>query len=228
MSNVVQLEAFESSLKARRIRWFISPLLPTIYPPGFQEQLFTESPPFQRRILLTSTASSEAWKMTDKWDMILVPQTQLDWSLILTIFMNQPPPTLVIATPETRIPPQIFQRCAQMGVKAPTFICLQVLSQPLPPPPTTFDATFFPPAKDVEDVLMDAMQTALVSVLSAHKLGDFTVKDALKDLRGAGATLVVSSIEDAEPTLYWYYASEQKSRGKDLLTSVVNTLLHRG
>jgi hypothetical protein len=228
MSNVVQLEAFESSLKARRIRWFISPLLSAIYPPGFQEQLLTESPPFQRRILLTSTASSEAWKMTDKWDMILVPQTQLDWSLILTVLLNQPPPTLVIATPETRIPPQIFQRCAQMGSKGPTFICLQGLSLPLPQSPTTFDATFFPPAKDVEDVLMDAMQTALLSVLSAHKLGDFTVKDALKDLRGAGATLVVSSIEETEPTLYWYYASEQKARGKDLLTSVVQTLLHRG
>jgi hypothetical protein len=227
MSNVVQLEAFESSLKARRIRWFISPLLPTIYPPGFQEQLFTESPPFQRRILLTSSASSEAWKMTDKWDMILVPQTQMDWSLVLTLLTHQPPPTLVIATPETRIPPQIFQRCIPLGTKAPTFICLQTLSLPLPPATVTFDATFFPPAKDVEDVLMEAMQAALKSVISDHKLGDFTVKDALKDLRGAGATLVVSSIEEAEPTLYWYYASEQKTRGKDLLTAVVQTLLHR-
>ena len=228
MSNVVQLEAFESSLKARRIRWFIHPLLPTIYPPGFQEQIFTESPPFQRRILLMSTASSEAWKMTEKWDMILVPQTQLDWSLVLTLLMNQPQPTLVIATPETRIPVQIFQRCAQMGVKAPTFICLQSLSLPLPPVSISFDATFFPPAKDVEDVLMEAMQAALKSVISDHKLGDFIVKDALKDLRGAGATLVVSSIEETEPTLYWYYASEQKTRGKDLLTSVIQTVLHRG
>ena len=166
--------------------------------------------------------------MTDKWDMILVPQTQMDWSLTLTVLMNQPPPTLVISTPETRIPPQIFQKCAHMGAKAPTFICLQTLSHPLPQAPISFDATFFPPAKDVEDTLMDAMQNALKSVISDHKLGDFTVKDALKDLRGAGATLVVSSIEETEPTLYWYYASEQRAKGKDLLTSVVQTLLHRG
>jgi hypothetical protein len=228
MSNVVQLEAFESSLKARRIRWFISPLHPTIYPPGFQEQLFTESPPFQKRILLTSVSSSEAWKMSDKWDIILVPQTQMDWSLVLTLCMNQPSHSLIVSTPETRIPVQIFQRCAQMGAKAPTFVCLQSLSLPLPQAPISFDATFFPPAKDVEDALMEAMQTALKSVISDHKLGDFTVKDALKDLRGAGATLVVSSIEETESTLYWYYASEQKARGKDLLTSVVQTLLHRG
>lgn len=227
MSNVVQLEAFESSLKARRIRWFVPPGAPTLYPPGFQEQTFTESPPFQRRILITSPTSSEAWKMTDRWDAILIPQTPMDWSLVLTVLINQPPPSLVICTPETKVPSQIFQKCMTLGNKAPTIICLQTLSLPLPPAPITFDATFFPPAKAVEDTLMDAMQTALQSLMSADKLGNFTVKDALKDLRGAGATLVISSIDDVSPTLYWYYASESKSRGKDLLASVVQTLLSR-
>jgi hypothetical protein len=58
MSNVVQLEAFEAPLRSRRIRWFLSPGTPITYPPGFQEQLFLETPPFQRRILLTTSASS--------------------------------------------------------------------------------------------------------------------------------------------------------------------------
>jgi hypothetical protein len=228
MSNVVQLEAFESSLQARRIRWFVPPGATALYPPGFQEQTFTESPPFQRRILITSPASSEAWKMTDRWDAVLMPQTPTDWSLVLTLLMNQPPPTLVLCTPETKVPSQIFQKCMTLGNKAPTIICLQTLSLPLPPVPITFDATFFPPAKAVEDTLMDAMQTALQSLMSADKLGNFTVKDALKDLRGAGATLAVSSIDDVSPSLYWYYASEPKSKGKDLLASVVQTLLSRG
>lgn len=228
MSNVVQLEAFESSLKARRIRWFVPPAAPTFYPPGFQEQIFTESPPFQRRILITSPASSEAWKMTERWDTILMPQSPTDWSLVLTFLMNQPPPSLVLTTPETRVPPQIFQKCATMGLKAPTIVCLQTLALPLQPPPVTFDATFFPPAKAVEDALMDAMQAALQNLISSDKLGSFNVKDALKDLRGAGATLVVSSIDDPEPSLYWYYASEPKTKGKDLFASVVQTLLSRG
>jgi hypothetical protein len=228
MSNVVQLEAFESSLKARRIRWFVPPAAPTLYPPGFQEQIFTESPPFQRRILITSPASSEAWKMTERWDTILIPQTPTDWSLVLTFLMNQPSPSLVLSTPETRVPPQIFQKCATMGLKAPTIVCLQTLALPLQPPPVTFDATFFPPAKAVEDALMDAMQAALQNLISSDKLGSFNVKDALKDLRGAGATLVVSAIDDPEQSLYWYYASEPKTKGKDLLASVVQTLLSRG
>jgi hypothetical protein len=228
MSNVVQLEAFESSLKARRIRWFVPPAAHTLYPPGFQEQIFTESPPFQRRILITSPASSEAWKMTERWDTILMPQTPTDWSLVLTMLMNQPPPSLVLTTPETRVPPQIFQKCATMGLKAPTIVCLQTLTLPLQPPPVTFDATFFPPAKAVEDALMDAMQAALQNLISSDKLGSFNVKDALKDLRGAGATLVVSAIDDPEQSLYWYYASEPKTKGKDLFASVVQTLLSRG
>lgn len=228
MSNVVQLEAFESSLKARRIRWFVPPQSPTLYPPGFQEQIFTESPPFQRRILITSTLSSEAWKMTERWDVILMPQTPMDWSLALTMLLNQPPPTLVFTTPETRVPPQIFQKCAAMGHKAPTFVCLQTLALPLPPPPVTFDATFFPPANAVEDALMDAMQASLQNLMSSDRLGNFSVKDALKDLRGAGATLVVSAIDDPDPSLYWYYASEPKTKGRDLLASVVQTILSRG
>ena len=227
MSNVVQLEAFESSLKARRIRWFVPPGAPTLYPPGFQEQIFTESPPFQRRILITSPLSSEAWKMTERWDAVLVPQTPMDWSLVLTILLNQPPPSLIITTPETRVPPQIFQKCAMLGLKAPTIVCLQTLALPLQPAPITFDATFFPPAKAAEDTLMDAIQASLQSVISGDKLASFSVKDALKDLRGAGAALVVSAIDDPEPSLYWYYASEPKSKGKDLLASVVQTLLSR-
>jgi hypothetical protein len=115
-----------------------------------------------------------------------------------------------------------------MGLKAPTIICFQTLMLPLQPPPVTFDATFFPPAKAVEDALMDAMQAALQNLISSDKLGSFNVKDALKDLRGAGATLVVSSIDDPESSLYWYYASEPKTKGKDLLASVVQTLLSRG
>jgi hypothetical protein len=228
MNNVVQLEAFEAPLHGRRIRWFLSPGAPALYPPGFQEQTLTESPPFQRRILITTQSSSEAWKMTDRWDAVFLPTTGTDWSLVLTFLLNQPPPSLVICTPEVKVPPAVFQKCVQAGLKAPTIVCLQILSLPLPQVPVSFDATFFPPAKVVEDSLMDAMQASLQSLVSSDRLGNFSVKDALKDLRGAGATLVVSSIEESEPSLYWYYASEQKTKGKDLLASVVQTLLARG
>jgi hypothetical protein len=228
MSKVVQLEAFESSLKGCRIRWFLPPGSPAVYPPGFQEQLFTESPPFQRRVLLTTNASLEAWKLLDSWDIIFCPTTPTDWSLVVTLLLNIPTPCLVICTPEVKAPQGFFAKVSQVPQKAPTIICFQTLSLPLPQASVSFHATFFPPAKAVEDILMDAMQEALTKLVSADKLGDFTVKDALKDLRGAGATLAVSSIEDPEPSLYWYYATETKLKGRDTMTSVIQTLLARG
>jgi hypothetical protein len=54
------------------------------------------------------------------------------------------------------------------------------------------------------------------------------MRDALKDLRGAGATLVISAIEEPDPSLYWYYAGEVRAKSKDVLSSVVYTLLNRG
>lgn len=223
----MQLEAFEAPLRGRRIRWFLNPGHGCSYPPGFQEQCFTESPPFARRVLITAPHSHEAWKMTDKWDAILMPTLSTDWSLTLTVILNQPAPTLVICSPEVKVPPAVFQKAAQTGVKAPTIICFQTLTLPAPQAPITFDATFFPPAKAVEDTLIDAIETVLPSLLSSDQMRGFVVKDALKDLRGAGATIVVSSIDDGQPTLYWYYASEYKSKGKDLLATVVQTLLSR-
>lgn len=228
MSNVVQLEAFESSLKGCRIRWFLTPGSPAVYPPGFQEQLFTESPPFQKRILITSDTSLDGWKLLDKWDLIVLPTTPTEWSLIVTFIVNLPSPSLVVCTPEVRAPQGFFAKCAQVPQKAPTIVCFQTLSLPLPQAAVSFHATFFPPAKAVEDTLMDAMQESLKKLVSSDKLGDFTVKDALKDLRGAGATLAVSSIEEPEPSLYWYYATELKVKGRDTMSSVIQTLLARG
>lgn len=227
MNNVVQLEAFEAPIKGRRLCWYLAPNAPALYPPGFQEQAFTESPPFQRRILLTTRASSEAWKLTDRWDAILLPTTPTDWSLALTVILNQPPPALVVVAPGCQVPAAVFQKAAQAGAKAPTFVILQPLSLPLPPHPVSFDAVFYPPSKAVDDTLTEAIQTSLRGLLSSEILRNFELKDALKDLRGAGATLAVSSIGEQEPGLYWYYASEPAAKGKDLLASVVQTLLLR-
>lgn len=227
MNNVVQLEAFESSLRGRCVRWFLAPGSPCLYPPGFQEQCFTDSPPFQRRILITSHESQEAWKLTDKWDAILCPTTPTDWSVAMTVVLHQAMPCLTLVTPECRVPGVFLTKSLQGSKGGLTIVCLQTLALPLPPAPITFDATFYPPAKAVEDTLMEAMQQSLQQLVSLGRLGSFTVKDALKDLRGAGATLAVSSIEERESTLYWYYATEQKVKGKDLLSSVVYTLLNR-
>lgn len=225
MNNVIQLEAFESSLKSRRLCWFLPQGAPTVLPPGFQEQFYTETPQYQRKILITSHNASEAWKLVERWDTILLPQTQTDWSIVLAILTNSPSPSLVVSTPEIRIPAVLFQKIATLGLKSPTIVCFQTLSLPFQPGPITFDAYFFPP---FDDSLMEATQAALLQLLPSEKIHSFSLKDAIKDLRGAGATIVTSRIEEAESSLYWYYATaEPRRKGKDLLATVVQTLLAR-
>lgn len=227
MSHVVQMEAFEAPLRSRRIRWFLLPSAPITYPPGFQEQLFLESPPFQRRILLTTSASSEAWKMVDRWDGILLPHTAADWSLALTLCMNQPAPALVIMTPELKPPPAFFIKCQTLGHKAPTIVHFQVLTIPVPPPAITFDATFFPPSKSFEDMTLEATQIILQQTLSSSILRNFDLKDAMRDLRGAGATIVVSNLGEQESVLEWVYATEAKRKQNDSLSAILQTMLLR-
>jgi hypothetical protein len=228
MNNVIQLEAFESPLKARRICWFLPQGAPAVLPPGFQEQLYTESPQYQRKILITSHHASEAWKLAERWDAILLPQTQTDWSVALAVMTNAQQPALIVSTPDIRIPAAVFQKMTPLGLKAPTIVCFQTMSLPFQSGPITFDANFFPPSQTIDDTLMEATQAALLQLLPSEKTRNFVLKDAIKDLRGAGATIVTSRIEEAEPSLYWYYASaEPRRKGKDLLASVVQTLLAR-
>jgi hypothetical protein len=227
MSNVVQLEAFEAPLHSRRIRWFLSAHAPAAYPPGFKEQCFLESPPFTKRILLASSQSSEAWKVADRWDVVFVPSTPADWSLALTVLLHQPSPAIVILTPECRAPSAFFQKLTQAGSKAPLVVQFAFLTVPPPPPQITFDATFFPPARKLEDVAIEATQLIFQQVLSSHILQNFTLKDAIRDLKAAGASFVISSIGDPEPTIYWYYATEQKSKANDVLSATIQTLLLR-
>jgi len=227
MSNVVHLEAFEAPLRGRRLRWFLAHGQPISYPPGFQEQCFIESPPFQRRILVMSHVSSEAWKLVDKWDGILVPATGADWSLVLAVTLNQPAPCLLVLTPEVKAPQAVFQKFQQQGVKSPSIVWFQNLVLPVPPSPVSFDATFFPPSSTMEDQALESTQAVLQQLLSSETLRTFVLKDAIRDLRGAGATLVVSGIEEQFPTLYWYYAAKHKTEEKPLLSSIVQTLLLR-
>ena len=130
--NIIKVDAFESSLQGRHIRW----ILPfgsdeAYYPPGFLEQCLTESPPFQRKLLVMDIKSSEAWKFVDRWDAIFLPQSNTDWSLIITYLQHQPTPTLVILLNET-IPPAFFTKCRGLRGQ-PTLIHFQSISNDFRP-----------------------------------------------------------------------------------------------
>jgi len=221
----IQLEAFEAPIKGRKIRWFISRDQPISYPPGFQEQIFTEHPPFQRKILLSSHSSSEAWKLVDIYDAIFVPQTPMEWSLIIAFIQNITAPCLIIITPEVQVPVAFYQKSSQLP-KPPCIVTFNILSSATVTPLTIFDAIFFPPSKDLESCT-DQVQLLLQNHLSSEFLRSFIVKDVIRDLKSAGATIVISSIEESKSSLYWYYTSETTPKGKRLMEELIQTLLKR-
>jgi hypothetical protein len=149
MSHVIQLEAFESQIRSKHICWFLTPDYTITYPPGFQEQCYMDSPQFQRKILISNPASSEAWKMIDKWDTILHPVSGSDWSIILAVVLNQVKPCVVIFTPEVKVPLAFFQKLQQLDKKAIastayktslTLIQFQILTIPVQQLTVSFDA----------------------------------------------------------------------------------------
>ena len=214
----VQVEAFEASIKGRRLRWFLAPDY-IAYPPGFQEQMFTESPPFQRKILVSSQQSSEAWKLVDTWDAVFVPQTPTEWSLILSYLQNTPKPAILILTPEVQPPLAFYQK--SIGT---TLVAFALISQATAITQITFDATFLPPAKDLDNV--DQINVLLQRLVAPENLHNFSLKDAVRDLKSAGATLVISSIEESKASLYWYYVSEMTQKNR-LLDTIIQTVLKR-
>ena len=214
----VQVEAFEASIKGRRLRWFLAPDY-VAYPPGFQEQMFTETPPFQRKILVSSQQSSEAWKLVDTWDAVFVPQTPTEWSLILAYLQNTPKPAILILTPEVQPPLAFYQKST-----GTTLVTFALISQVTAPTQLSFDATFLPPAKDLDNV--DQINILLQRLVAPENLHNFSLKDAIRDLKSAGATLVISSIEESKASLYWYYISEMSQKHR-LLDTVIQTLLKR-
>jgi len=224
--SVLQLEAFEAPIKGKRLRWYLGHDHPIAYPPGFQEQIFTESPPFQRKILITTHNSSEAWKLVDRYDALFIPQTPMEWSLILAFIQNINHPSLIILTPEVQVPTAFYQKINQLGPKLPTLVVFSLLTTPTLTPLTMFDATFFPPSKELESAT-EQVQLILQSLVTTDILRMFVLKDAIRDLKVAGATLVVSTIEESKASLYWYYTSESNQQGKRLIETVIQTLLKR-
>jgi len=224
--SVLQLEAFEAPIKGKRLRWYLGHDHPIAYPPGFQEQIFTESPPFQRKILISSHNSSEAWKLVDRYDALFIPQTPMEWSLIIAFIQNIHHPCLVILTPEVQVPTAFYQKINQLGPKLPTLVVFSLLTSPIITPLIIFDATFFPPSKELESAT-EQVELILQSLVTTDILRMFVLKDAIRDLKVAGATLVVSTIEESKASLYWYYTSESNQQGKRLLETVIQTLLKR-
>ena len=221
--NIIKVDAFESSLHGRHVRWFLNDTI--YYPPGFLEQCLTETPPFQRKFLVMDTKTSEAWKFVDTWDAIFVPQSNTDWSLIITYLQYQPTPTLVVLLTE-QIPPAFFQKCRNIKSQQiqPTLIHFQSLSANLKTSTNiTYDEIFFPKIKeDTTEILQEILKQSI----SQERMKGLILKDIFRDLRSSGASLVISYDRTRLAGLFWYYMSENTKK-ENLTTCVLQTLLYR-
>ena len=220
--SVVSLEAFEANLRGTVAVWYLKDGTPA-HAPGFAEQLYTETPPIQRKILLAGAQASQAWLVVDAWDIIYRPSSQQDWSVILAILQNQTAPFLVCSTPDLRIPSAFFQKLAQKPNPRMTFIVYAILGSKdaVGVPAHTY---FFPSISPVDTYQIEQMEIVVRSLISNTP---FNIKEALKDIYSAQAGLTVSRLESTHYSVYWYYATATKRSGS-VLVELVNAFLHQG
>jgi hypothetical protein len=201
---VISLEAFEATLRGTITTWYLKDGSPA-HAPGFAEQIYTESPPVQRKILLAAPKSSQAWTVIDDWSIIYRPQSSQDWSIVLTIIQNQGAPFLVCSTPDLQIPQAFFQRLSQKSNPHMTFIMYAALGT-LP----QADTYFFPCISPVDTHDIELLDKTIKKLIGN---APFQLKEALKDIYGAQAGLVVSRVDLSHYSVFWYYASGGQKKG---------------
>lgn len=226
--SLVSLEAFEANLRGTVSIWYLKDGAPA-HAPGFAEQIYTESPPIQRKILLAGQHASQAWNVVDAWDIVYRPAGEHDWSIVLAILQNQRVPYLVCATPDVRIPAVFFQKLLQRTNPLMTFILYSVLGQAsvsaLATGPIKPHTYFFPSISPIDSLQIEQMESVIKNLLGN---APFNIKEALRDIYSSQAGLVVSRLETAHNSVYWYYASAGQKKPASAFVEVVNAYLAQG
>lgn len=220
--SLVSLEAFESNLRGTISIWYLKDGSPS-HGPGFTDQIYTETPPIQRKILLSGQHSPQAWTVVDSWDIIYKPVSSQDWSIILAILQNQTVPFLVCSTPDLKIPPAFFQKLNQKPCPRMTFIVYSILgSKDAAGIPA--HTCFFPSVSPVDTNQIEQLDTITKSLLSNVP---FNLKDALKDIYSAQAGLVISRLENKHYSVYWYYASGATKKPASAFMELIQAYLNQ-
>ena len=220
---ILQLEAFEASPRNHRIQWYIHKDAPCGLPSEFANVVLSDTPQFVRKILILAEATPEAWKLSANYSLIFKPQTAQDWGLLITMIANSPQPTLVLSAPELRIPLAFFQKCPKV-----TFVQFSYLSDTASQMTILPSAVFFPYIQNLDDPNLDTIQKYLPLYFPPEMVRTFSLRDALHDMRGSGACLAISTIDEPknQGSLCWYYANPQ-NKEKNIISDVIQTLLFR-
>jgi hypothetical protein len=133
-------------------------------------------------------------------------------------YLQHQPQSYVVFTPEVLPPAAFFAKAKQVLPKV-TLIHVQTFQQEsFKPLPIIYDDTFFP---KIQEQNLEFVQGVLQQTLAKETLKNLVLKDILRDLRSAGASLVTS-----RQGLYWYYMSEHK-KPNSVLGAIVRTFLQR-
>jgi hypothetical protein len=183
----ISLEAFDASIRNKYTLWIL-PSDICILPNGFQDQVLSGTPSFQMTILLMSKQDSKAWLLSYPWDLTYIPESNQEWSLLLSILSHLKKPILIVATPQCKVPPAFWHKCQSMSVTS-IYLCdsksEQVVGFPF--------AVFFPKL----DVITDTQFTSLHSILPPaiqQSIQNTDLRSLYRELRGAGASLCLSQI----------------------------------
>lgn len=202
-SSVVSLDAFEASLRGTISTWFLKDDTPT-HGAGFTDQVYTESPPNQRRILLTAPSTSQAWSVVDTWDVVYRVSSVQDWGLALAILQNQTVPYVACVAPELKPPAAFFQKLTAKPNPRMTLILYSVLGDGAFTANPFVSTYFFPCVSAADTVQVEHMERALRTLVGNTS---FTLKDTLKDIYSAQAGLSVSKVGYSAYHVFWYYAT---------------------
>ncbi len=227
-SSVVSLDAFEASLRGSITVWFLKDDTPA-HPAGYADQVYTESPPIRRKILLTAPNSSQAWSVVDSWDIIYKVGAMNEWGLALAILQNQSTPFVVCVTPELRPPAPFFQKLVSKPNPLMTMILYSVLSggnfvENSYVSNTYVSSYFFPFISPVDTVQVEHMERILRALVGNTT---FSLKDTLKDIYSAQAGLTVSKVGYSAYHVFWYYAMTA-ARVKTPLVELIQAFLGQG
>jgi hypothetical protein len=186
----ISLEAFDENLRGRISQWILPSDLCSL-PNGFYDQLISGSAPFQTHILLLSKQDSKAWHLAFPWEMTFTPESQTDWSLLLSMLQHLKAPVLVVTSPKLNVPQGFWQKAMNMP-KVPTFICLKDISaesQTLLP-----HAIFFPKLDLITDTQFIKCASNLAPAVQ-QTIKNLDLRSIYRELRGSGASLCLSLIE---------------------------------
>ncbi len=229
MASTVSLEAFEHSTRGRRIVWIL-PTNSLELPAGFHEFLTTEAPKVQRKVLLCSPQTNEAWRHLELWDSILSLQSSQDWSLALTHCLYQPQPSLIVIAPEVKVPLAFYQKIGQAKDR-PTVVQMHPLQTPFDRAHLAADIIIFPALTNPSDSEVDTLFAILQQTGTEQaKQSKQIFRDILRDTRAAGASVLVSTLGEqlGRASLYWYYATPPvRSAKSQQVLAVVKAVLER-